>query len=66
MCTTCGCSDNAKATITDLDSGETVNLGHDHAHDHHHDHHHPHDHHHHHDHDDDHGHDGTDNQEVTA
>jgi len=54
MCVTCGCSDNAKATITDLDSGNVVTLedpnqGHthshaDHAHTHDHDHEHTHDH----------------------
>lgn len=39
MCVTCGCSDNAKATITDLDSGNVVTLegpnqNHEHTHDH--------------------------------
>jgi hydrogenase nickel incorporation protein HypB len=39
MCTTCGCSDAAKALITDLQSGEIIALpyGHDHGHDHSHD-----------------------------
>jgi hydrogenase nickel incorporation protein HypB len=53
MCATCGCSDDSKATLTDLRSGTTVPLaeGHDHAHEHgHHHHHHDHDHHHHHSH----------------
>jgi hydrogenase nickel incorporation protein HypB len=62
MCTVCGCSDNAKATMTDPATGVTVTLaapgeaaGHPaHAHDH--DHPHPHDHDHHHAHDHDHGH----------
>ena len=58
MCVTCGCSDNAKATITDLDNGNVVTLedpnqGHTHSHaDHDHDH--DHDHEHTHDHNDDH------------
>jgi len=66
MCVTCGCSDNAKATITDLDSGNVVTLedpnqnhehAHDHTHDHDHDDHgHSHDHVHAHDHSDDHDH----------
>lgn len=56
MCTTCGCSDNAKAIITDLQSGATVAVDevheHSHAHSHSHDHEHGHTHdghsHHHH------------------
>src|ERR1700682_5665480 len=51
MCETCGCSDGAKASLTDLQSGETVALSdtHEHGHSHsephhHHDHGHgPHD-----------------------
>jgi len=47
MCATCGCSDHARATLTDLASGERRTIGapehHHHAHDRHHDH----DHHHH-------------------
>jgi len=55
MCVTCGCSDNAKATITDLDNGNVVTLedpnqNHDHTHD---DHGHTHEHTHDHNHDDD-------------
>ena len=63
MCTTCGCSDNAKATVTDLDSGKVISMDehghiHDHNHSHDHDHDHDHDHHHdHHHHDHDHSHD---------
>ena len=60
MCTTCGCSDNAKATVTDLDSGKVISMdehGHIHDHNHSHDHDHHHDHHHHdHDHSHDHNH----------
>jgi hydrogenase nickel incorporation protein HypB len=66
MCVTCGCSDNAKATITDLDNDNVVILEdpdqdhtHEHAHDHthsHDDHSHSHDHDHTHDHNDDHHH----------
>ncbi len=56
MCTTCGCSDDAKATITDLDTGKQVFME-DPAHHHHHDHDHDHNHHHHdHDHAHDHAH----------
>jgi len=48
MCTTCGCSDHAQATLTDLTSGERRTIG-AHAHHHHgHEHGHPHDHEHHH------------------
>jgi hydrogenase nickel incorporation protein HypB len=51
MCATCGCSDDSRAQITDLQSGETIVL------DPHHDHHHHHDHgHHEHQHEHDHGH----------
>ncbi len=46
MCTTCGCSDGAQPTLTDLETGETVGL--DTLNDRHH-------HHHHHDHDHAHG-----------
>jgi hydrogenase nickel incorporation protein HypB len=58
MCVTCGCSDNAKATVTDLDTGKVVAVAaHDHDHSHEHDHHHTHDHNHeHHAHDHDHSH----------
>jgi hydrogenase nickel incorporation protein HypB len=50
MCTTCGCSSNAKATVTDLETGKTVELIHDHHQHSHHNHDHPHGHgHHHHD-----------------
>jgi hydrogenase nickel incorporation protein HypB len=58
MCTTCGCSDNMKSTVTDLASGKTVVVDDDHPHSHDHTHHHDHglheghghDHHHHHGH----------------
>jgi len=66
MCVTCGCSDNAKATITDLDNGNVVTLedpnkAHDHTHDHTHshdghEHSHDHDHEHEHTHAHDHSH----------
>ncbi|MBA3848227.1 MAG: hydrogenase nickel incorporation protein HypB [Planctomycetes bacterium] len=60
MCTTCGCSDNANVTLTDMATGKTQAIGgapHDHAHGHHdHEHEHPHahghDHHHGHSHGD--------------
>src|SRR5262245_608536 len=63
MCRTCGCSDEAQPTLTDLQTGAQSPLSsdrhhHDHAHTH--EHAHPHeqdDHHHHHDHDGDHNHD---------
>lgn len=51
MCTTCGCSDGAHATVTDLATGKIHNIenhphrhddGHTHDHDHHHDHSHDH------------------------
>jgi hydrogenase nickel incorporation protein HypB len=53
MCTTCGCSDGARATLTDPATGETQELeGHGHHHhSHHHDHSHDHDHDHEHLHD---------------
>jgi hydrogenase nickel incorporation protein HypB len=38
MCTTCGCSDGAKTTITDLSDGHEHSHGHGHGHDHHHEH----------------------------
>ena len=54
MCATCGCSDDSRAQLTDLQSGETIVL--DPPHDHHH-HHHDHGHHdHQHEHDHGHGH----------
>jgi hydrogenase nickel incorporation protein HypB len=43
MCATCGCSDDAKATVTDLESGATRPIE-AHAHHHHHEHAHPHEH----------------------
>lgn len=47
MCTTCGCSDGARTTLTDVATGKTHTIGaHDHGHEHHH-HHHDHAHHHH-------------------
>ncbi|MBL4682269.1 MAG: hydrogenase nickel incorporation protein HypB [Pseudomonadales bacterium] len=59
MCTTCGCSDNAHATVTDLQSGRTVTMekdGHEHTHDHQaHDHSHDHSHDHEHNHTHSHG-----------
>lgn len=58
MCSTCGCSDSAKATVTDLDRSPAHAHPHEHSHphdhDHAHDHSHPHDHDHAHDHDHDH------------
>ncbi|MGH8127757.1 MAG: hydrogenase nickel incorporation protein HypB [Gammaproteobacteria bacterium] len=73
MCTTCGCSDGAKATVTDLATGKTRSLGthtHDHDHDghheHEHDHEHAHDHHHGHDHSHAHGTTISLEQEVLA
>lgn len=65
MCTTCGCSDDARAKVTNMETGEVVLVdehGHDHHehdHEHHtheHDHDHDHGHHHHHDHAHDHAH----------
>ena len=51
MCVTCGCSDNAKATVTDLDTGKVVTAGTlDHGHSHKHEHNHTHGHAHNHDH----------------
>ena len=66
MCVTCGCSDSAKATVTDLDSGKVVAIkAHDHDHDHHHSHDHGHKHDHHsHDHDHDHDHDHSHDHSV--
>ena len=61
MCTTCGCSDNNKTTVTNLATGERVEVEEDHLHTHDHTHRHDHDHHdghthdHHHDHSHDHG-----------
>jgi hydrogenase nickel incorporation protein HypB len=62
MCETCGCSDEARTRLTDMETGLTIALeeghepihGHDHDHDHahHHVHDHPHDHHPHHTHTD--------------
>lgn len=48
MCTTCGCSDGAKATVTNLETNKTSSIE---PHDHDHDHLHPHSHDHDHDHD---------------
>lgn len=64
MCITCGCSDGAKATLTDLTTGKKQSLidqhAHDHEHGHSHSHGHEHSHHHdghdHHSHDHDHSH----------
>ena len=53
MCTTCGCSDNAKTTLTNLESGSVSTIS---EHDHHHNHQHPHNHTHGHDHKHSHGH----------
>jgi hydrogenase nickel incorporation protein HypB len=65
MCATCGCSDDSRPRLVDLQNGQTIDLGavpthdhhnhhdegHDHRHEHAgHDHHHDHDHHHSHDH----------------
>lgn len=45
MCTTCGCSDKAKATISNLVTGKVASMdGHGHSHDHSHEHDHSHDH----------------------
>jgi len=44
MCTTCGCSDNAKTTVTDMQTGKTVEIAHNHNHEHSHDHDHQHQH----------------------
>src|SRR6266513_2077688 len=66
MCRTCGCSDDAQPTLTDLQTGAKLPLstdrlhdehGHAHPHEHHHAHPHEHDHDHHHVHDDGHDHD---------
>ena len=69
MCETCGCSDNSRPKLIDLESGLTVTIGsandHDHSHGHEHDHdrvhpghgdHHEHHHHHHQHQEHDHGH----------
>lgn len=53
MCTTCGCSDDARATVTDMQTGKTMEMAHDHEHSHDHDHPHSHDHDHTHNHDHD-------------
>ncbi len=55
MCTTCGCSDHAEATLTDPNSGQSRPIG-AHGHHHHHDHGHEHGHAHAHDHIHDHVH----------
>jgi hydrogenase nickel incorporation protein HypB len=55
MCTTCGCSDGAKATIINLKTGETKEPGPEHSHEHHDQHGHAHEHHH-----GDHGHEAHD------
>src|SRR4051812_18955241 len=58
MCKTCGCSDDSRPRLIDLETGLTVALdepGQEPGQDHHH-HHHPHDHGDHHTHDHDHGH----------
>ncbi len=61
MCTTCGCSDGATATVTTLGRPNEDREHHTHSHDHSHTHHHTHDdhhhgHHHHHDHEHEHEH----------
>ncbi len=60
MCTTCGCSDGAKATVTDMQTGKTANMpdhhDHDHTHDHSDDHNHDHFHQHAHSHGSEHSH----------
>jgi hydrogenase nickel incorporation protein HypB len=75
MCATCGCSDDSKPRLVDLQSGKTIDLesiqshdhhhhdgGHDHGHGHHsHDHHHDHDH----DHDHEHGHSHSHGRVIT-
>jgi hydrogenase nickel incorporation protein HypB len=71
MCATCGCSDDSHATLTDLQSGQTVPLHEHHDHAHHHEHAHPHDHahgpgyHHHHDHEHGHAHPHTHGTTIT-
>jgi hydrogenase nickel incorporation protein HypB len=45
MCTTCGCSDGAKATIVDIEAGDANEHHHHHEHAHLHEHAHPHEHH---------------------
>src|SRR3954447_20760378 len=62
MCTTCGCSDDAQPTLTDLQTGAKTSLStdrHQHVHAHVHDHDHAHDHDHGHVHDHVHQPDGT-------
>ncbi|HJZ54321.1 MAG TPA: hypothetical protein VKE74_05155 [Gemmataceae bacterium] len=44
MCATCGCSDNAEPTVTNLQTGATHVMSSGHAHDHDHDHSHAHHH----------------------
>jgi hydrogenase nickel incorporation protein HypB len=46
MCAHCGCTDDGKARVIDVQSGETIVVNHDHDHEHSHDHTHGHDHHH--------------------
>jgi hydrogenase nickel incorporation protein HypB len=81
MCDTCGCSDNSRPRLTNLQSGATLEIGsanereHEHEHHHHHTHvhspedahHHGHDHrHHHHDDDQHHHHDHDHSQRTTV
>lgn len=74
MCTTCGCSDDARTRITDLATGETQGLdadghpirAHDHEHPHSHDHEHTHDHAHDHGHQHDHEHHAYDHAHPHA
>ncbi len=61
MCTTCGCSDGAKATVTNLETNKTSSIE---PHDHDHDHLHPHSHDHDHDHDHDHAHEHGDHHHT--
>ena len=46
MCTTCGCSDDARAKLTNMETGDVVMID-EHSHHHHHEYNHSHDHHHH-------------------
>ena len=48
MCATCGCSDDSDVKVVNLQTGQSVDVGHDHSH--------PHDHSHEHDHSDEHDH----------
>lgn len=71
MCTTCGCSDGARATVTNLTTGKTQTMHgheheHEHTHGHSHDHEHAHDHHHGHEHthSHEHGHDHSHEHEM--